>query len=77
MSLVNEHHEEHALELCIDELGEALRALDHFPPTVVAVALRTHLETLLQALLEGGVCSHAEVRDYLREFEREVLQYQP
>jgi hypothetical protein len=42
---------------------------------VLAVALRVHLETLLQALLEGRICTPEEVRDFLRELEREALQY--
>jgi hypothetical protein len=42
---------------------------------VLAVALRVHLETLLQALLDGKVCSPEEVRDFVRELERDALQY--
>jgi len=56
--------------------SEVLRGLDAYPPTVVAVALRVHLEALLETLLEAEVCTHAEVRAYLRELEREVLQYE-
>ena len=37
---------------------------------------RVHLEALLETLLEAEVCTHAEVRAYLRELEREVLQYE-
>jgi hypothetical protein len=42
---------------------------------VLAVALRVHLETLLQALLEGEVCTREEVRDFVKELERDALQY--
>jgi hypothetical protein len=48
---------------------------DIAPPAVLAVALRVHLETLLQALLDGKVCSPEEVRDFVRELERDALQY--
>ena len=75
MSFTHARHEDQVVEECVDELGEALRGLD-YPPTVIAVALRVHLEALLQTLLEAQVCTHAEVRAYLRELEREVLQYE-
>ena len=51
-----------SVEECLDELGEALRAFEHVPPTLLAVALRVHLEALLQALLESRVCTRAAVR---------------
>jgi len=38
------------------------------------VAMRVHLGTLLQALLEAQQCSRAEVRDFVRELERDALQ---
>ena len=75
MSFADALRADHSLEECLDELGEALQALERYPPAVVAVALRVHLETLLQALLESEVCSRAEVRAYLKELEREALQY--
>jgi hypothetical protein len=64
-----------AVEQCLDELNDFLSGLQRYPPTVLAVALRVHLETLLQALLEGRICTPEEVRDFLRELEREALQY--
>jgi hypothetical protein len=76
MSFTHARHEDHAVEACVDELGDALRALEAYPHTVIAVALRVHLEALLQTLLEAQVCTHAEVRAYLRELEREALQYE-
>jgi hypothetical protein len=76
MSFTHVQHEDHAVEECVDAIGEALRALDPYPPAMIAVALRVHLEALLQTLLEAQICSHAEVRAYLRELEREVLQYE-
>jgi hypothetical protein len=76
MSIVDARRDDDCVEECLDELGDALRALEHYPPTVIAVALRVHLEALLQALLESQVCTRPEVRAYLKELEREVLQYE-
>ncbi|HYL02783.1 MAG TPA: hypothetical protein VEU54_05140 [Steroidobacteraceae bacterium] len=64
------------IEECLDELNESLSQLQRFPPTVLAVALRVHLETLLQALLSEQRCTPEEVRDFLRELERDALQYE-
>jgi hypothetical protein len=64
-----------AVEECLDELNDLLAGLQHYTPTVLAVALRVHLETLLQALLEGKVCTREEVRDFVKELERDALQY--
>jgi hypothetical protein len=63
-----------AVEECLDELSDLMAKLQRYPPTVLAVALRVHLETLLQALLDGKVCSREEVRDFVRELERDALQ---
>jgi hypothetical protein len=63
------------VEECLDELNELLAGLQHYTPTVLAVALRVHLETLLQALLEGELCTREEVRDFVKELERDALQY--
>jgi hypothetical protein len=64
-----------AVEECLDELNDLMAKLQRHPPAVLAVALRVHLETLLQALLDGKVCSREEVRDFVRELERDALQY--
>jgi hypothetical protein len=66
---------EGTVEECLDELNDLLSGLQHYTPTVLAVALRVHLETLLQALLEGAVCTREEVRDFVKELERDALQY--
>jgi hypothetical protein len=64
------------IEECLDELNDLLAGLQRYPPTVLAVALRVHLETLLQALLSEQRCTREEVRDFLRELERDALQYE-
>ena len=76
MSLADTERNDGAVEQCLDELNDFLGGLQGYPPTVLAVALRVHLESLLQALLEGRVCTREEVRDFLRELEREALQYE-
>ena len=64
------------VEECLDQVNDLLAGLEHYPPTVLAVALRVHLEALLQALLDGNVCTREEIRDFVRDLEREALQYE-
>ena len=64
------------VEECLDELNDLLAGLERFPETVLAVALRVHLESLLQGLLESRICTREEVRDFIRELERDALQYE-
>jgi len=63
------------LEECLDELNELMARLQRYSPTVLAMALRVHLEAMLQALLEGKVCTREEVRDFIKELERDTLEY--
>jgi hypothetical protein len=63
------------VEECLDELNDFIIGLQRYAPTVLAVALRVHLSTLLQALLEGQLCTREDVRDFVRELERDALQY--
>lgn len=51
-----------AIEACAEELWEAMAALTRHPPEVIAVALLTNLEGLLEALLSAGDCSPEDVR---------------
>ena len=62
------------VEECLDELNDFVTGLQRYSPTVIAVALRVHLGTLLQALLEGEMCTREEVRDFVKELERDALQ---
>ena len=75
MSLSDVARGDHAVEECLDELNDFIAELQRYAPTVLAVALRVHLEALLQALLEGRWCTREEVRDFVRELERDALQY--
>ncbi|MBV8143375.1 MAG: hypothetical protein JO184_00105 [Gammaproteobacteria bacterium] len=75
MSLVDTERRGRDVEHCLDELNDFVAGLQRYSPTVLAVALRVHLESLLQALLEAKVSTPEEVRDFVRELEREALQY--
>lgn len=75
MSFADIARNDGTVEQCLDELNEFVTSLERYTPTVLAVAMRVHLEALLQALLEGKLCTREEVRDFIRELEREALQY--
>jgi hypothetical protein len=75
MSFADVERGDGTVEECIDDLNDFIAELQRYPPTVLAVALRVHLETLLQGLLEGKMCTREEVRDFIKELEREALQY--
>ena len=76
MSFIDTERNDGAVEQCLDELNDFLSNLQRYAPTTLAVALRVHLEALLQALLGGKICTLEEVRDFVRELEREALQYE-
>jgi hypothetical protein len=65
---------EGALEECLDEINEFVTTLDRYPPTIVAVALSVHLQTILRALIECELCTPQHVRSFVEEFERDVLE---
>jgi hypothetical protein len=75
MPLTNPQHETLALEECLDELKDFFDTLQRYAPAVLAVAMRVHLEALLQVLLEARECTPGEVREFVRGLEREALQY--
>ena len=66
MSLIDTERNVGAVEQCLDEFNDVLAGLQRYSPTTLAVALRVHLEALLQALLEGKICTPEEVRDFVR-----------
>jgi hypothetical protein len=76
MSFTHSAPGEGSVEECLDELDDRMADLQRYSPTVLAVALRVHLEALLQSLLEEKVCTREEVRDFVRELERDALQYE-
>lgn len=75
MTLTNTQHEALALEECLDELNDFFATLQRYTPVVLALALRVHLEALLQMLVEAHECTPGDVREFLRGLEREALQY--
>lgn len=76
MSAADAMREDGTVEECLDELGEMLDALRGYPLSVLAVALRVHLQALLQVMLMGELCTRPEVRAFLKELEREALEYE-
>ncbi len=63
------------IEECLDEINDFVATLGRYPPTVLAVAMRVHLETLLRTLLERDLCTRQEVRDFAKDLERDALQH--
>lgn len=76
MSFTDTSRDDGTVEECLDELNDFVAGLERYSPTTLAIALRVHLEGLLHALLEGKLCTPEEVRDFVRELERDALQYQ-
>ena len=56
-----------SIEECIDELGDFVFGMQAYSPAVLAVAMRVHLEALLQALLAEQECTREELRAFVRE----------
>lgn len=76
MSFTDTARDEGTVEECLEDLDDLMTPLVRYSPTVLAVALRVHLEGLLRALLEGKLCTPEEVRDFVRELERDALQFE-
>jgi hypothetical protein len=77
MSLIDESGDDAVLEECMEELDELIMSLDRYPPAAVAVAIGTHLEGLLGALLDDRQCTADEVRELLREIESGAIESGP
>ncbi len=74
MALRNSTVEDGSLEECLDEINDFVQALTRYPPRMIALAIRAHLEILLRAMLECDLCTHEDVRRFVRELQEEVLQ---
>ena len=74
MSLQNPTPDDGTLEECLDEINDFVATLERYSPEILAVAMRVHLESLLGALLERGLCTPQEVREFVKDLEREALQ---
>jgi len=66
--------EEGPLEECLDEINDFVQTLDRYPPRMVALAMRAHMEILLRALLECDMCTRQEIRVFVGELEQAVLE---
>ena len=76
MSVADAIRDDGTVEECLDDLGEMLDRLRGYPLSVTAVALRVHLQALLQVMLVNELCTRPEVRAFLKELEREALEYE-
>ena len=65
--------EDGTLEECLDEINDFVQALDRYPPRMIALAMRAHMEILLRALLECDMCTRQELKTFMRELEEEVF----
>jgi hypothetical protein len=74
MSVPDSADSEGTVEECIDEINDFVATLGHYPPTVLALALRAHLTSLLRALQAHGDSNPEEVAEFLAELGREALQ---
>ena len=64
---------EGTVEECIDEIGDFVTARGHYPGIVLAQAFGVHLASILRVLVEGDLCTREQVRDLLRNVERDAL----
>jgi len=74
MSIQDQTHTEQAIEECLDEINALVATLDRYPPTIIAVALSVHLQSLLRALLECDLCTRQQVRELVEDLESEVFE---
>ena len=68
--------QDNCLKDCLDELTGHMMDLRRHDPAMLAAALRVHLQLVLRALLHGKLCTRKEIRDFVRELERDALQHQ-
>src|SRR2546421_12721114 len=66
--------EDGAIEECLDELNECVASLARHPPTVLAVALRGHLESLLRGLLQRGLGTREGLHQILEQLVQQELR---
>ena len=64
---------EQELQECFNAMQDIVARMERFPRPVVALALRLHLEELLQILMERRLANREEVRAFLQELEQNTL----
>jgi hypothetical protein len=74
--LLADGYSDGTLEECLEELDNFVVGLTRYSPPILAVALRVHLASVLQALLLEQMCTREEVRDFLKDMERDAAQYE-
>jgi hypothetical protein len=74
MALRNSTVEDGSLEECLDEINDFVQTLTCYPPMMIAMAIRAHLEVLLRAMLDCDLCTREDVRQFAREMQQEVLE---
>jgi hypothetical protein len=74
MALRNATIDEGTMEECLDEINDFVQTLTRYPPRMIAVAMRAHLEILLRAMLECDLCRREDIKEFARELEKEVLE---
>jgi hypothetical protein len=62
-----------AIEQCVDEIDDFIETMQRYPESVIAMALRIHLAALLRAMIDDGLCSREEVREFAIALEQEAL----
>jgi hypothetical protein len=73
MALRNATIDEGTLEECLDDINDFVQTLTRYPPIMVAMAMRAHLEILLGAMLECDLCTRKDIKEFVRDLEQEVL----
>ena len=74
MALRNSTIEDGSLEECLDEINDFVQTLTRYPPRMIAMAIRAHLEILLRAMLDCDLCTREDVRQFAQELQQEVLE---
>jgi hypothetical protein len=73
MALRNATIDEGTLEECLDDINDFVQTLTRYPPLMVAMAMRAHLEILLGAMLECDLLTRKDIKEFARDLEQEVL----
>ena len=74
MALRNSTVEDGSLEECLDEINDFVQTLTRYPPRMIAMAIRAHLEILLRAMLDCDLCTREDVKQFALELQQEVLE---
>lgn len=62
------------LDDCLDAVNDFVTTLNRYSPATIAVAMSVHLQCALCALVECDMCTPEQVRDFVRELDRDVCQ---